>query len=88
MAIFVVALALAVEKCVMAREHSAQIVEVEFLVPLMSIAAFVVMDLQEILLHFVVLAEPAILIVGLAVGPSVVFGASFVSFGHLFSISQ
>ena len=89
MEIFAVVLALVEEMCVMAHEHSAQIVEVEFLVLPMSIAAFVGLDLQEILLHFVVLAAPEILIVVLvAVGPFVVFGASFVSFGHLFSIFQ
>ena len=81
-------LALVEEKYVMAHVHSAQIVEVEFLALPMSIAAFVEMDLQEIPLRFVVLVEPEILIVGLAVGPFVVFGASFVSFGHLFSIFQ
>ena len=86
--IFAVVLALVEEKCVMDHERFAQIVVVGFLVLPVSIAAFVGVDLQVIPLHFVVLVEPAILIVELAVGPSVVFGASFASFGRLFSISQ
>ena len=86
--IFAVGLALVEEKCVMDHEHFAQIAAVGSLVLPVSIAAFVGVDLQVIPLHFVVLVEPAILIAELAVGPFVVFGASFASFVRLFSISQ